>query len=662
MKKTNSTTNIKKAILCISALCAFSYAASAPTLAAGGLPVNLPPEQYQLYQHGGPEVGGTYNDLNDLRYKTRDHGIGEDYQYYEERKKIERDPNAGNQLIKNDVPVPETQQATIEEIDTKGVFVNSIEVSPSEILTQEEISNITKPLVGKNVFISDIQKAIDEINHLYAEKGYVTARAFLPEQTVQNGNIFIELIESKIGNITVENNRWTKDKYILDRMPQKQYQLFDIVDLEKDILDFNRYNEGVNLTANLKAGTEKNTTDIEFSTKEKLPWHLRLMMDNQGRQSIGPIRGGAMITADSLFGYRDQMNIGTYFSKYSVSPFFDYSVPVNKRDGRIGFGFYSGFAKVGAGDNSWMNIKSRTYNYALYYSQPLIRKPGFELKSVSSLNYKRARVTSDTGFWELDDVLGRLDEVTSVETALQLRKDTKYGIWYLSQGVGYAAPIFDDKSNYFKINGSAVRLHDFSHGVIGILRGNYQVIPGRANDQVPYLDQFQTGGMMTVRGYNEGIMIGKNGYFISGELEFPLMPREITSPRSGEKIPFIGRYVKGALFADHSGVFPSARTGEDIYGGSYFLASIGLGLKVALPGDLSARLYWGYPLVNNAYEYDRKYGRFHFELALEPNFDALLRNRSTAPKPAPKKEVDADVINNYDDVRHYDYFIDRGAL
>ena len=130
MKKTNSTTNIKKAILCISALCAFSYAASAPTLAAP--PAGIDPA---LIQQGQSEVGGMYNDLNNLRYKTRDHGIGEDYQYYEERKKIERDPNAGNQLIKNDVPVPETQQATIEEIDTKGVFVNSIEVSPSEILT-----------------------------------------------------------------------------------------------------------------------------------------------------------------------------------------------------------------------------------------------------------------------------------------------------------------------------------------------------------------------------------------------------------------------------------------------------------------------------------------------------------------------------------------------
>ena len=149
--------------------------------------------------------------------------------------------------------------------------------------------------------------------------------------------------------------------------------------------------------------------------------------------------------------------------------------------------------------------------------------------------------------------------------------------------------------------------------------------------------------------------MGKNGYYTSAELMFPLMPREITSPRSGEKVPFIGKYVKGAVFADHAGVFPTAN--EDYYDGSYFLMSLGMGLRVQLPGDLSARLYWGYPLINNAYETDRKYGRFHFELTLEPNIDALLRNRSTAPQKV-EKHVEAEYVNNYDDVRHYDYFND----
>ena len=137
---------------------------------------------------------------------------------------------------------------------------------------------------------------------------------------------------------------------------------------------------------------------------------------------------------------------------------------------------------------------------------------------------------------------------------------------------------------------------------------------------------------------------------------FPLLPREITSPRSGEKVPFLGKYVKGAIFADHAGIFPAVGEGYD---GSHFLMSLGMGLRVQLPGDLSARLYWGFPLVNNRYEQDRKYGRFHFELTLEPNIDALLRHRSTAPAPRVEKHVEADY--NYDDVRHYDYYND-GAL
>lgn len=124
-------------------------------------------------------------------------------------------------------------KATVDEMGSKGVYVNSIEVSPSEILTQEEINSIIGQYVGRNVFMSDIQNAINGLNRLYAERGYVTARAYLPEQTVSNGNIRIELIESKIGEVTVVNNKYTTDNYILKRMPEKSGELFDIVNLEK---------------------------------------------------------------------------------------------------------------------------------------------------------------------------------------------------------------------------------------------------------------------------------------------------------------------------------------------------------------------------------------------------------------------------------------------
>lgn len=602
------------------------------------------------------------HDFDTRRFEQERQNIQSDYQRYQEER--EEGGTKGSTVIHG---APEGSgdviRAKVEELETKGVYVNSIEVAPSEILTREEIEPVISKYAGKNLFITDIQAMIDEINALYAKKGFVTARAYLPEQQVENGAIYIDLIESRIGKVTIDGNKWTKSNYILDRIPDKEHELFDIVKLEKDVLDFNRYNEGVRLSANLKAGEKPGTTDIELSADEKFPFHLIGVMDNAGRYQTGRLRGGPMLIADSLFGYRDRMSLGSYFSGGAISPFFDYNIPVNKYDGRVGFSYASTFAKVKWGDYANMGLNTRSYIYSLYYSQPIKRTQGFELKGYGSLNYKRVFTGMDIfKNWPGYEYLSEsLDEVTSADIGFNIRKDTARGIWYLNQNASMAFPIFDSRSSYFKYSGGLLRLHDFSHGIYAQLRSNYQIIPN--NKDIPYIDQFQAGGMLTVRGYSEGIMIGKSGYYTSADLIFPLLPRQITSPRSGEKIPFLGKYVQGVVFADHAGIFPNAR--NDYYDGSYFLASVGMGLRVQLPGDLSARLYWGYPLINNRYEADRKYGRFHFELTLEPNIDKLLKSRSVAAKVVPEvqKEVEAEFINNYDDVRHYDYFLDgAGAL
>lgn len=635
--------NILSAILCIALAASIT-----PTEAA--LFDNFPNTVY------GEAGLNQSHDTDYLIERYKDASTDEDFKKYEQQKN-----STDNDVVQD---YNSYQQAGVEQVG-QGVFVQSIEVAPSEILTKEEIDSIIQPLVGKSCSINDLQNAIDKINNLYASKGFVTARAFLPEQTVENGNIYIALTESKIGNITVKQNRWTKEGYITRRLPQKEGDLFDIVELEKDILDFNRYNEGIQLSANLKPGEKPGTTDIDILTDEKFPYHLVGVFDNAGRYNTGSLRGGAMIYADSLFKHRDRLSIGSYFSKGAQSPFADYNFPVNKKDGRVGFMFSSTFANVKYGPLvDLFDIRSNAYQYSLYYSQPLIRKTGFELKSYAAINYKRAHTMIDVK--PLDRRWSdTTDNITSAEIALQARKDTKYGIWYLNQDAYYSFPIFnsDRDNNYFKYSGSVVRLHDFSHGVIGQLRGNYQIVPG--DKAIPYLDQMQTGGLVTVRGYSEGLMIGKNGYFISGELMFPLLPREITSPRTGEKIPFIGRYIKGAVFADTAGIFPAAK--EDYYGGRYFAASVGMGLRIQLPLDLTARLYWGFPLIRNHYEPYSKMGRFHFEMTMSPNIDALLANRSTKVQPAPapqttfQKHVEAEYVNNYDDIRHYDYFRDGGG-
>ena len=591
-----------------------------PTFAAADILPNIIPEAGTINTH----------DIETLRKQQIEKQVEEDFHNYEKRKKDVKTKPEKQKKIKAKV-----EKAGISEYATKGVYVENIVVSPSQILTEKEIKDILEDYTQTNVTFTQLKEIVDRINKLYLEKGYVTARAYLPEQTVEKETIRIELLEGKVGDISVEGNRWTRTKYISDRITLRKGELFSIQKLEQNLMTFNRYNDGVELNGTLLPGqSAMGTTDVHLKVKERLPFRLTALVDNAGRSTIGKYRAGLMLQDESLFGLRDKLTIGAYANKFSVTPFADYNIPVNKKDGRVGFSFSSSNSKIGHGPYRDFNIKSRSQNYSLYYLQPIYRRPWTELSSVASVAYKRA-TTSFDGY----DLY--TDQVTSAQVGLNFRYDTKRGIWYINQNVSYAFPIFDKRSNYLKLDGGILRLHDFGHGFVGTLRGNYQVIPKKL---VPYMDQFIAGGVATVRGYSEGLLIGRSGYLLSAEMMFPMGPRAIKSKKDKEKmIPFIGSYLKGFVFFDHAGVFPykGPGNGSEGYNKDDFLASLGFGLKINLPGSASLRLSWGFPLITNRHEEDCYQGRFHFELSLQPDFDALVKLRK--PKNVEKVKIDDDI-------------------
>ena len=149
------------------------------------------------------------------------------------------------------------------------------------------------------------------------------------------------------------------------------------------------------------------------------------------------------------------------------------------------------------------------------------------------------------------------------------------------------------------------------------------------------------GGMNTVRGYTEGLLIGKNGYMIGTELQFPILPRAIKSRDKSKYIPFVGNYLKGFVFWDFAGIFPykGSGVGAQTTHKEDYLTSLGCGFKINLPKDLSLRLAWGFPLFYNNHEDRHRWGRFHFDLNISPDFDYILKHRK--PKGEPVEMVQA---------------------
>lgn len=507
--------------------------------------------------------------------------------------------------------------------DTEAVRANIkiVQFSDSRVFTPEELQQLASPLLAQPVTIADIKKVVDGITRCYILGDYATSKAYLPPQDLSDGVLKIGLFEGTVGKVTIKDNRWTKTAYIEKRVAPKEGDLLKIGKVEQDIIKFNN-NNTVKLRVGLNAGEEQGQTDITLNAEDPFPFHFAVMTDNQGRQTIGTQRVGGMLAADSLFGYRDRMSLGGYLGSGNKIGFADYNLPLNKYGTRLGASISAGNIEVVNGPMKDFKIGGMSRVYTAYLTHPLVDRQDANISAYLAGNIKSSN-TKISGIRIYDM------NTYSVTQGLTGRKDTQRGVWYtghyLSEGI-YKGMTQDD--TYLKYEGNLTRLHDFGKGIIGQFRLSGQFSP---EDSLPWMEQFQVGGLGTVRGYSEGLLLGKSGYFASAEVITPLpfLPKRMGSDTLGYIHP--RDMIKGAVFMDNGMVFPY-KGGAGVDGGD-LLMSWGLGLRVNLKKDLAARLYWGYGLKNK-YESDQKMGRFHFEITCAPDIGRLVDGR----KPKPKKK------------------------
>ena len=143
----------------------------------------------------------------------------------------------------NESNVDPQLQMTIEKYKNEGFYLKNIEVDESYILSNDEIKAIIEPLVGRVVQLQEIKDAIDKINTLYAEKNYITARAYLEDQVVDEGTVRISLLEGRVGYVKINGNKCTTNGYIMRRLDNMEMgNLLELRKLEQDVIQFNHVN------------------------------------------------------------------------------------------------------------------------------------------------------------------------------------------------------------------------------------------------------------------------------------------------------------------------------------------------------------------------------------------------------------------------------------
>lgn len=487
------------------------------------------------------------------------------------------------------------------------IHVYRVDISDSEVFSHAEIDKFKSLVEKKDITIEDINNLIKIINNQYLKKGIITARAYITEEKFE-GVLKIELMEAHIGKLTVDGNKYNKTWYLRSQIGNKDGKLFNLQELKNDLNTFNINARGIKMRAELKPGEKYGTTDVILKTEETFPYHLSASFDNFGRDTTGEHRGGLVASTDSLIGFQDRLSIAANVARSSLNPYIDYNVPVNRYGTRVGVSYMYGKSEVTSGEYQDFDLDSRTNTYSGYISHPLIDKAKGKLNANASFNLKTSTAKiSDIKYSDYED--------TNVAIGLggnyNFEKSTLYGSLYLTKGE-IKDKMRQESERFTKVNADAYYIHYLPWGIIGTIKVGGQYSP----DNISYVEQYQIGGISTVRGYTDSLLMGPSAYYTSLEMLFPIpfLPETIKVPFSKNDDTFRLRdSVKFAAFIDHGGIFPYEGKSHK----TNFLLSDGVGIRVALNKYLSARFYVGFPLMNRG-TYHEADTNFHFDLIAVP--------------------------------------------
>jgi len=216
-------------------------------------------------------------------------------------------------------PPPTEQPDLLQESDEQPQEANEIKIQVTRFnftgntaLSNEQLTNLTKDFVGKELSYNELRDVLRFISNFYRELG-LWARAILPEQDINNGVITIQIVEGRLGKVIIKSDEQDLNlkqdvarKYIENKISRQQ--ILNINQLEKNIQNLNNV-PGIQAIASLEAGQEVGETDVVIQLQNRKTLSGTFQGDSYGSRSSGRSRGTALINFDSLLKQGEQFTI-----------------------------------------------------------------------------------------------------------------------------------------------------------------------------------------------------------------------------------------------------------------------------------------------------------------------------------------------------------------
>jgi hemolysin activation/secretion protein len=469
-----------------------------------------------------------------------------------------------------------------------SITVNKFEVTGSTVFSQQELTGAIASFQNRPLTLSELFQARSEITKLYTERGYLNSGAYLPPQELKNGVVTIAIKEGELEGINVTGTKRLNPDYIVSRLQAAGGSPVK-VDALLEALQMLRLDPLIeNVSAELSAGIRPGTSLLDVQIEEADAFSVQTTFDNSRSPSIGTNSRQIGLTHANLLGFGDKFDFSYTNSDGSDSFDLGYAVPFNAKNGTIRFAYGNDSNDVIEEPFNPLDIESESSYYELSLRQPLINKPNQEL----ALGLSFSRQESETSLLNIPFALSRgADEEGRTRiSALRLFQEwvnrDENQVFALRSQFSVGLDLFDATSNaeapdskFFAWRGQSQWVRRLDEDFLFLLRGDLQL----ATTALVPLEQFRLGGVDSVRGYRQDLLLGDNGLFASAEVRIPIF-----------RIQSIDGVMQLTPFFDIGTVWNSDEVEID----NEVLPAIGIGLNFTAGKRLNARLDWGIPLVD----------------------------------------------------------------
>lgn len=465
-------------------------------------------------------------------------------------------------------------------------------VEGNTVLDEQIIYNTLAKHTGIRKTTDDVESARDELEKLYHIQGYPTVLVNIPEQTVGEGLLRFEVIESRIRRVRVTGNRYfTMEKIKKDLPGLRPGEIIYLNRVKQELSRINR-NPDIKISPVLMPGRKLGTIDVELKVTDRLPLHGSLEINNRASHTTTDLRFIGMLSYDNLWQKEHSLSF-----QYQTSPkdtdevralSVSYLLPAPwnrdqilalygiKSDSNTAFG--DGFEVIGTG--------------RIYGARLVVPLPGagvYAHNLTIGMDYKDFDETLEFGtqlrtpitYIPLSLTYGasRPDStgVTSLNAALNLSFRN-----LLSDPREFEIKRFNSRGNYIYAVAGVERTQLLPWKWSLFLKINGQV----ADQPLISNEQYLAGGMDSVRGYKESEAAGDNALHTTLELIGIDLADYLTPWKQLDLIPF-AFYDMAAL-----------RTLDPLPGqeGHQTIEGAGIGLRGKGGGHLEYALNWAVAL------------------------------------------------------------------